>query len=52
MNEVPWFERELIFGKSPELLPYFLERLEGTIARIEAKVKDIPDTVLSQKLNG
>lgn len=52
MNEVPWFERELVFGKPPELLPYFVERLEGTIVRIHSKVKNIPDAILSQRLNG
>jgi hypothetical protein len=52
MQEIPWFERELIFGKNPEMLPYFLERLEGTIIRIEAKVKGIEDKILSEKHNG
>ncbi len=52
MKEVPWFERELIFGKSPELLPYFLERLDGTLSRITSKVKGLPESVLSERLNG
>ena len=51
MNELPWFERELTFGKSPELLPYFLERLEGTILRIEKKVAGISEANLSLRLN-
>lgn len=52
MQEVPWFERELIFGKSPELLPYYLERLSGTAVRIEHKVKGLSDELLSVRLNG
>jgi hypothetical protein len=47
MNEVPWFERNLVFEKPVEMLPYFLERLEGTVARIAQKVKSIDDSVLS-----
>lgn len=52
MNEVPWFERNLVFEKPKEMLPYYLERLEGTAVRIEAKVKGISDDHLSRQLNG
>ena len=51
MNETPWFERELIFGKPVEMLPYYLERLEGTIVRLEKKVKNIDDAILSTRYN-
>ncbi len=51
MNEVPWFERELIFGKPIEMLPYYLERLEGTIVRIEKKVNGVDDAILSKRYN-
>lgn len=51
MNEVPWFERDLKFGKPIELLPYFLERLEGTIHRVEQKVKNIDDAFLSKRFD-
>src|SRR6187549_321971 len=51
MNETPWFERELIFGKPVEMLPYYLERLEGTIVRLEKKVKGIDDSILSKRYN-
>ncbi|MEJ0033210.1 MAG: DinB family protein [Bacteroidota bacterium] len=34
-----------------ELLPFHLERLEGTIYRIEHKVKGVNDKVLSEKYN-
>lgn len=53
MNEtLPWFERNLKFGLPKEMLPFYLERLEGTIVRIQAKVKGISDSTLSEKLNG
>lgn len=52
MNEVPWFERELKFGKPAELLPYFLERLEGTIHRIEQKVRNVDESILSKRYGG
>lgn len=34
------------------MLPFYLERLKGTAARIEEKVKSISDDVLSNKLDG
>jgi hypothetical protein len=52
MNTLLWFERKLKFGYSKELLPFFLERLEGTIVRIQSKVKHLEDKILSEKING
>lgn len=52
MKEVPWFERELVFGKQKEMLPYYLERLSGTIVRLEEKVKNISESLLSTQNNG
>jgi len=51
MNNLPWFERNLKFGYPKEMLPYFLERLEGSIVRIQTKVKGVDDKILSTKLN-
>jgi len=51
MNNLPWFERNLKFGYPKEMLPYFLERLEGSIVRIQAKIADIDDKILSERLN-
>src|SRR6478752_9530425 len=51
MNNLPWFERNLKFGYPKEMLPYFLERLEGSIVRIQTKVKGVDDKTLSVKLN-
>ena len=49
---MPWFERNLKFGYPKEMLPFFLERLEGTIIRIEQKVKGIDEKILSERLSG
>jgi hypothetical protein len=51
MNNLPWFERNLKFGYPKEMLPYFLERLEGSIVRIQTKVQGLNDSVLSTRLN-
>ena len=52
MNAIPWFERNLEFGYPIEMLPYFLERLDGTAIRIEGKVKGVSNEILSKQLNG
>jgi hypothetical protein len=49
---MPWFERNLKFGYPKEMLPFFLERLEGTIIRIEQKVNGVDEKNLSERLNG
>jgi len=51
MNELAWFEREFIFNKPKEMLPYYLERLAGTIVRLEQKIKNADDAVLSERPN-
>lgn len=51
MQEIPWFERKLTFGATHDMLPYFLERISGTIVRLTAKVKDVPNDVLSTQYN-
>lgn len=51
MNTLPWFERNLKFGHPKEMLPFYLERLEGTIVRIQSKVKGVDDKTLSERFN-
>ncbi|MEI9918111.1 MAG: DinB family protein [Bacteroidota bacterium] len=51
MKRLDWFERTFSFGVPKEMLPFYLERLEGTIARIEHKVKGISNDVLSKRSN-
>lgn len=47
----PWFERNLVFGYPVDMLPFFLDRMEGTILRIEFRVKNLPDIIMSEKLD-
>src|SRR5689334_1608695 len=51
MKRLDWFERSFTFGVPKGMLPFYLERLEGTIYRIEHKVKGVNDEVLSTKYN-
>jgi uncharacterized damage-inducible protein DinB len=52
MEKIEWFQRQFTFGAPPGMLPFFLERLTGTIARIGAKLKNVPDTILNERLDG
>ena len=51
MKKLLWFERQFTFGCPAAMLPFYLERLEGTIIRLEEKVKGFPEEILSTKLN-
>ncbi|GEM_PF-60264 len=52
MNATPWFEREFKFGLPPGMLPFFLERLSFTTLRLEQKVRNVSEKILSEKLEG
>jgi len=52
MKRPEWFERNFTFGITPGMLPFLLERLEGTIARLEKKVMGLPDKILSEQPEG
>lgn len=52
MKKIEWFERQFTFGLPAGMLPFYIERLEGTATRIEKKVAGIPEQVLSNKLDG
>ena len=47
MKKPEWFERKFEFGLTPGMLPFLLERLEGTMARLEKKTTGQADTALS-----
>lgn len=51
MKRLEWFERKFTFGLPAGMLPFYIERLLGTIARIESKVRGVSDETLSQKLD-
>jgi hypothetical protein len=52
MKKVKWFQRSFSFGMSVGMLPFYLERLSGTAARMEEKVLNVADEILSLKLDG
>src|SRR5258708_24543952 len=52
VKKLAWFERQLTFGLPKNMLPFYLERLEGTDPRIEFKIKDQPDEILSWQVGG
>jgi hypothetical protein len=51
MKKLQWFERSFNFGSPKAMLPFYLERLQGTVVRIEKKVKGIPEEILSNRLD-
>lgn len=52
MKKLQWFERQFTFGLPPGMLPFYVDRLEGTMVRMEAKVKNVSDELLSVKVDG
>src|ERR1044072_3163404 len=52
IKKVEWFERQFTFGLPVGMLPFYLERISGTIIRLEKKVSGIPEDILSHKLDG
>ena len=52
MKRTQWFERKFTFGHPIGMLPFFLERLEGSIVRLEKKVLGVSESILSNKLDG
>jgi DinB superfamily len=49
MDTLRWFDRKMTFGLPPEMLPFYLERLKGTIPRLENKVSGLSDAQLSTR---
>ena len=51
MSTLRWFDRKMTFGLPSSMLPFYLERLDGTVARIEQKVGHLEDAVLSCRVD-
>jgi uncharacterized damage-inducible protein DinB len=47
----PWFERKFDFTFPVELYPEIIERLRGTPARIEERVKGVPPLILTRRVD-
>lgn len=52
MQKLQWFDRKFSFGIPAGMLPFCLDRLEGTILRIENRVKGVSEEMLSHKPDG
>ena len=51
MKRIEWFERKFTFGLPAGMLPFYVERLQGTAGRIEWKVQGVDEEKLSFKLD-
>ncbi len=49
MNRTPWLERHFEAGLPPEMFPNVLERLRGTPARVEERLRDAAPGALTAK---
>jgi hypothetical protein len=52
MKKLEWFERKFSFGVPAGMLPFYLERLQGTLPRLEKKLTGVSEEILSNKLDG
>lgn len=51
MEKMLWFDRAFNFGAPNGMLPFYLERLNGTIVRIEKKVEGLSEAILSERID-
>jgi uncharacterized damage-inducible protein DinB len=47
MKQVPWFNRDFRFDSDQNIFPAIVERLWGTPARLEEKIRTIPPELLT-----
>ena len=52
IEQTQWFERKFDFDFPVGLFPVIIERLRGTVLRIEAIIKNKTEKELSQKIDG
>lgn len=50
-NSMIWFDRKFDFIIPTDLFPMLVERLRGTPARLEEKVKGLPEKILTKKVD-
>jgi len=51
MTKWPWIERTFAFDFPATKWPDLLERVRGTPARIEERIRGLPDEILAQRFN-
>jgi len=47
-----WFDRQFSFGLPASMLPFYIERLEGTIVRLIDKTQHVTEEILSEQWDG
>ena len=52
MKQIQWFKREFNFTADPNTFPSIIERLAGTTARLEEKIRFIPAEILTVRVDG
>lgn len=52
VSKTPWFERKFGNAQPDTLYPNIVERLRGTPARLEDRVKDLPQKILTHSMEG
>jgi uncharacterized damage-inducible protein DinB len=52
MPQTKWFERKFDFSSTQNIFPSIVERLRGTPARLEEKIKLLPPHILTIKFEG
>jgi hypothetical protein len=52
VKKVDWLNRQFVSGLPVGMLPFYLERLSGTLVRLEKKVTGLSEYLLSHKLDG
>jgi hypothetical protein len=52
IEKTQWLDRKFNFELPSGMLPFYLERLDGAIARLEKKTENVSDKILSEQLNG
>ena len=50
MEQTPWFARDFKFTSTQNILPSIIERLAGTPARLEEKIKTISHDLLTTRI--
>lgn len=52
MEQTKWFDRKFDFSYTQNIFPSIIERLAGTPARLEEKIRAISPEILTVQLNG
>jgi hypothetical protein len=51
MEKIEWFQRQFVMEQPAGMLPYFCDRLDGTLIRLREKTRNVSDSILSDKLD-